>query len=56
MGLEIGFISIQETVQPRQQLLSTVVGVQDNWDAVRGSDGADELSTSDASGDRGLLV
>ena len=38
------------------QLLGAVVGVEDNWDAVCGRDGADIVGTSDGSLDGSALV
>lgn len=54
--LEVGLVGIQHAVEPWEQLLSTVVGVQDNWDAVAGGNGADVLGSCDGSGNRGFLV
>lgn len=54
--LEVGLISVEKAIQPRQELLGAVIGVQDNWDAVCGGNGADVVGTSNATGDGGLLL
>jgi hypothetical protein len=54
--LEILLVRIKHAIQPRQKLLGTVVGVQDNRDTVGGSDCADVVGTSNCTGNRSLLV
>ena len=54
--LEVGLISIEKTIQPRQELLGAVIGVQDDWDTVCWGNGADVVGTSNATGDGGLLL
>jgi hypothetical protein len=54
--LEVCLISIQETIQPWEELLGTVVGVQDDWDAVCGSNGANVVGTGNTASDRSSLV
>jgi len=53
--LEIGFISLKHTIEPRQEFVSTVVRVQDDRNAVSLGDGADVKSGSNGTGDRSLL-
>jgi hypothetical protein len=53
---EVLLISIEHAIEPWQKLLGAMVGVQDNRDAVRGSDCADVVGGSNSSGDRGLLL
>jgi hypothetical protein len=54
--LEVGLVSVEHAVQPGQKLLGAVVGVQDDGDAVCGSDGTDVVSGGNSAGDGGLLV
>ena len=56
MLLEVSLISIKKTIQPWEELLGAVIGVEDNGDAVRGGDGSDVVSTSNTTSDRGLLL
>lgn len=56
MLLEEGLIGIHHAVEPWEELLGAVVGVEDNGDAVGGGDGADVVSGSNGTGDRSLLV
>lgn len=54
--LEVSLISLEHAIEPRQKLLSTVVGVEDDGDAVGGSDGADIVGTGDGTGNGSSLV
>lgn len=54
--LEVGLISIEETVQPREELLGAVVGVEDDGDTVGGGDAADVVGSGDTTSDRGVLA
>lgn len=56
MLLEVRFVGVQHAVQPWQQLLGAVVGVQDNGDAVCGSNTSDVVSCGDSASDRSLLL
>ena len=49
-------VGVEHAVQPWEQLLGAVVGVQHDGDAVRWSDGADVVGGCDGSGDGGFLV
>ena len=51
MLLEVFLIGIEKTVQPWQKLLGTVIGVQDDRNAVGRSDRSDILSTSNTASD-----
>mmetsp|Transcript_32051 Transcript_32051/g.52958 ORF Transcript_32051/g.52958 Transcript_32051/m.52958 type:complete len:267 (+) Transcript_32051:612-1412(+) len=46
----------QQTVDPREKLLSTVVGVENNWDTVLFSHSSDMESTRDGTGNGGAVV
>jgi len=35
----------EHAIEPGQEFLSTVIGVEDNWDAVDGSNGPNESGT-----------
>jgi hypothetical protein len=52
----VSLIGVEHAVEPGKQLLGAVVGVQDNGDAIRGSNLADVVSTGDGAGDGGGLV
>jgi hypothetical protein len=54
--LEIFLIRSQEAIQPWQKLLGTVVGVQDNWDAIGGRNTTDVVGSSNSTSNRGFLV
>jgi hypothetical protein len=49
--LEIFLISIEKTIQPWKELLGAVIGVKNNGNAVRGSDGPNVLGASNTSSD-----
>lgn len=53
---EVGLICIHHAVQPWQQLLRAVVGVEDDWDAVGGGDAADVVGGGHGAGNGGLLL
>ena len=53
---EIFLIRIQKTIQPWQELLGTVVGVEDNWNTICWSNGTNEEGSSNTSGNRSLLL
>ena len=54
-GFEVLFASIQQAVDPRQQFLRTVVGVQDYWHAVLFSHQMHMVCTSDCAENRSAL-
>lgn len=56
VGLEELLILIEHAVQPWQKLLGAVVGVENDWDAVCGRNGADVVGTGDGSLDGSALV
>ena len=56
MLLEVCFIGVHHSVKPWQKFLCAVVGVQNDWDAVGGSNTSDVVSCGDSAGDRGLLL
>ena len=56
MLLVVCLISIEKTVQPWEELLGAVVGVEDNGNAICGGDGTNVLSASNATSDRSLLL
>ena len=56
MLLEIVLVCVHHTVKPWKKLFCTVVGVENNWNAICGCDGADVLSSCHGSCDRGGLI
>jgi hypothetical protein len=54
--LEEALILIDHAVQPRQKLLGTVVGMQDDGDAIDRGDGSHIVGGGDRTGDGSLLV
>lgn len=54
--LEVRLVGIEHAIEPREQLLRAVVGVQHDGDAVDRRNGADVVGGGDGTGDRGLLV
>ena len=56
MLLEVLLVLIEHAVQPGEELLSAVVGVQDHRDAVRRGNAADVIGSGDGTDDGGELV
>lgn len=54
--LEVLLVGIEHAVQPRQELLGAVVGVQNDGDVVCGGEGANVVRGSNGTGNGGLLV
>ena len=54
--LEVTLILVEETVEPREELLGAVVGVEDDGDTVGGGDAADVVGSGDTTGDGGVLA
>ena len=54
--LEVSLIGIEETVQPREELLGAVVGVKDDGDTVGGGNATDVVGSGDTTSDGGSLV
>jgi hypothetical protein len=54
--LEVALVLGEQAVEPREQLLSAMVGVQDDGDAVDRGDAADEVGRGNATGNGGLLA
>eukprot|EP00448_Togula_jolla_P040120 CAMPEP_0170623662 /NCGR_PEP_ID=MMETSP0224-20130122/29819_1 /TAXON_ID=285029 /ORGANISM="Togula jolla, Strain CCCM 725" /LENGTH=88 /DNA_ID=CAMNT_0010950133 /DNA_START=72 /DNA_END=338 /DNA_ORIENTATION=+ len=54
MRLEEGLIGCQHTVKPGKELLGTVVGVQEDWDAIGSRHGAHVVRPCNGSKDRVL--
>jgi hypothetical protein len=55
MLLEVGLIGVHHTIKPWQKLLSAVVGVQHNGNAVQRSDRANVVSGRDGTTNGSLL-
>lgn len=53
--LEVGLIGVEHAIEPRQQLLGAVVGVDHNRDTVGRSNGTDVVSSGNSAGNRGSL-
>jgi hypothetical protein len=56
VDLEVGLVGVNHAIEPGKELLGAVVGVKDDGDAVGGSNGTDVVSTSNGTGNGGLLV
>lgn len=54
--LEVGLILIDHAIQPREELLGAMIGVEDDGDAVRRSDAADVVGSGDGASNGGLLI
>lgn len=54
--LEVALILIEETIKPGKELLGAVVGVEDDGDAVGGSNAADVVGSGNTTGNGGLLT
>lgn len=55
-GLEVRLVGVEHAIEPGQELLGAVVGVQDDGDAVGRGKGADVVSTGHGTGYGGRLV
>lgn len=56
MELEVALILIEEAVEPREELLGAVIGVEDDGDAVHGGNAADVVGSSNTTGNGRLLA
>ena len=54
--LKVSLIGIKKAVQPWEELLGAMVGVKDDWNTIRGSNGANVVGTGNTTGDRCLLL
>ena len=54
--LEVALILVEHAIQPGKELLSTVIGVEHDGDAVGGGDAADVVGRGDGAVDGGELV
>ena len=55
-SLEVGLVGVKHTIEPGQELLGAVVGVEDDGDAVGGGDGADVVGSGNRASNGGRLV
>ena len=56
MELEVALILVEETIEPGEELLGAVVGVEDDGDTVGGSNAADVVGSGDTTGNGSLLA
>lgn len=56
VDLEVALILVEHAIQPGQQLLCAVVGVQNDRNTVGGSNAADVVSSCDGTGNGSLLI
>jgi hypothetical protein len=49
--LEVFLICIKKAIQPWEELLGAVIRVKDDWNTVGRSNGANELGSSNTTGD-----
>jgi hypothetical protein len=54
--LEVVFIRIEHAIEPRQEFLRTMVGVQDDGDTVCRSNDSNVVGCRNRTGNRGLLL
>ena len=54
--LEVGLIGIEQTIQPREQLLGAVVGVQDDGNAIARGNAADVVGSGNTTGNGSVLT
>ncbi len=54
--LEVSLVGVHEAIQPRQQLLGAVVGMQHDGDVVGGGNRSDVLCSGDTTGNGRLLL
>lgn len=56
MELEVALVLIEHAIEPRQELLGTVVGVEDDGDTVDGGNAADVVGSGDGASNGGGLA
>jgi hypothetical protein len=56
VGLEVGLVGVEHAIEPGEELLGAVVGVEDDRDAVCGSKRANVVGSSDGAGNGSALV
>jgi hypothetical protein len=56
MLLEVFLILVEHPIEPRKQLLGTMVSVQDDGNSVNGSNGADVMRTGNRTSDTCGLI
>jgi hypothetical protein len=56
MLLEVCLIGIEHAIEPRQKLLGAVIGVENDGNAIEGSEGADVVGSSNGTADAGSLA
>ena len=54
--LEVSLIGIEHAVEPREELLGTVIGVKDDGDVVGGGHATDVVGSGNGTSDGGLLA
>jgi hypothetical protein len=55
--LEVSLVGVEETIEPGEELLGAVVGVENDGDAVAGGNAADVVSSGDTTGNgSGLAI
>ena len=54
--LEVALVLIEHTVEPGQELLGAVVGVEDDGDTVGGGNATDVVGSGNSAGNGGLLA
>ena len=55
MLLKVSLIGVKKTIQPREELLGTVVGMEDDRDSISWSNGTNVHGAGNTTGNGGLL-
>ena len=56
MEFEVCLVCVHHAIKPREKLLRTVIGVEDDRDAIRGSDRSNVVGSSNGTCNGGFLV
>ena len=56
MNFEVSLVSIQHSIKPWKELLSTMIGMQDNRDSIGRSNSTDVKSASNGTSDASFLI
>jgi hypothetical protein len=54
--LEVGLVGVEHAIEPRQELLGAVVGVEDDGNAIDGGERADVVSSGNGASNGGSLA
>jgi hypothetical protein len=56
VGFEVSLVLVEHAIEPWEQFLGAVVGVEDNGDTIDWRNGADIMRSSNSTSDTGFLL